>query len=64
MITIAEIRQLSDKELEGELARSLKELMVIKMNVEENASKESHKIRLLKRHVARIKTIKKENQKK
>lgn len=62
-MTTSEIRQLSDKELNQELNQALQKLLVIKMNVEENASKENHKIRSLKRHVARIKTVQNENKK-
>ncbi|MBU0667579.1 50S ribosomal protein L29 [Patescibacteria group bacterium] len=60
MLTIQEIRQLPDKDLQEELQRASREYLKIRMDVESGFAKESHKAKALKKQIARIRTIQKE----
>jgi|GEM_PF-6002519 len=60
MLSIQEIRQLQTKELHDELARATRELLQSRLDFESGASKESHKLPQLKKHIARLKTIMRE----
>lgn len=57
MLSTQEIRQLQAKELHDELARSTRELVQVRMDIETGTSKESHRLTEVKKHIARIKTI-------
>lgn len=57
MLTIQEIRQLSEKELANEIETASRELLKIKMDLENGYAKGNHKARLYKAHIARCKTI-------
>lgn len=63
MLTKQEIRQLKDKEILEELQKATGELIRTKMEILNGYSKESHKLTNLKRYVARLKTVIKENDK-
>jgi ribosomal protein L29 len=60
MLSTQEIRQLQTKELHDELARATRELVQVRMDIESGTSKESHKLTQMKKHIARIKNIMKE----
>lgn len=57
MLSTQELRQLQVKEMHDELARSTRELVQVRMDIESGTSKESHRLTELKKHIARIKTI-------
>jgi ribosomal protein L29 len=63
MLTKQEIRQMTDKDLQSEIAKTTRELMKINMDIEGSQTKGTHKKRQLRRYVARLKTIEKEFQK-
>jgi large subunit ribosomal protein L29 len=60
MLTLQEIRQLSDKNLREEITSAQNDLLKIQFEVRNGSSKESHKVRQLKKQIARLKTIEKE----
>lgn len=55
--TTAKLREETTEALKEELNKSQKELFTVKMNLELNSSKQSHKSKELRRYVARIKTL-------
>jgi ribosomal protein L29 len=57
MLTIQEIRQLSQTELHKEIDNAGRELMKIKMDLESGYAKGSHKATELKKYIARCNTI-------
>ncbi len=61
MLTKQEIRQLHDRELGEELTKASRELMRTKMDLLSGSTKESHKLKDLKKYVARLQTIMREN---
>jgi ribosomal protein L29 len=61
MLTIQELRQLSDQDVLQEMEKASKELLKIRMDLEGGYAKESHKAKQLKRYIARMKTIQREN---
>lgn len=63
MLTNQELRQLPNKELQEELARSARELMKAKIDHKSGTLKETHKLKELKRAIARMKTVMNENAK-
>lgn len=64
MLTIQEIRQLQGKDLMEELSKNIHDLMRMKMDIINGHSKETHQVKILKRYIARLKTIRKESEKK
>lgn len=62
MLTIQEIRQLSDKELSNEIDTASRELLKIKMDLENGYAKGNHQAKQLKTHIARCKTIMRETE--
>ena len=60
MLTLQEIRQLSEKALTEEITSAENDLLKIQFDIRNGSSKESHKIRQLKKYVARLKTLQKE----
>ena len=61
MLTLQEIRQLTDQDLKEELTKTSRDLIKIKMDLEGGYAKEIHTARNLKRHIAHLETIKREN---
>lgn len=61
MLTIQELRGLSDKELHEELSKAQKKLMELRMKHSLGQLKETHELQGLKQLIARIKTIQTEN---
>lgn len=57
MLTIQEIRALSDKELTTELAKARRELVRLKLAVRSGQEKATHKVRSYKNYVARLSTV-------
>jgi ribosomal protein L29 len=62
MLTLQEIRQLTDRDLYEELEKASRDLLKFKMDLEGGYAKEIHKVRNLKRYIANLKTIQKENE--
>lgn len=61
MLTLQEIRQLTDADLKDELAKSSRELTKLKMDMENGYTKEIHNLKLHKQYIARLKTVSREN---
>ncbi len=57
MLTIQEIKSLSDPELQVELAKSKRELVKLKLAVKMGQEKATHKVTAMKKYIAVIKTI-------
>ena len=57
MLTIQEIKSLSDKELQVELAKSKRELVKLKLAVKMGQEKATHKVTAMKKQIAVIKTV-------
>lgn len=57
MLTIQEIKALSDQELRNELVKAKKELLALKLGVKMGQEKATHKVRALKKQVAMLKTV-------
>jgi len=64
MQTTQELKKLSDKELGDELKKSLNETIVLKMQIHNGTSKETSRLKALRKYVARIRTIQRETVKK
>lgn len=64
MLSLQEIRQLQSSELEEEIAKSLHELLQLKMDIINGHSKENHKVKLLKHYIARLETVSSEEKNK
>jgi len=62
MLTKQEIRQLTDKDLQQELNTASRELLKIKMDLESGYAKGSHKAKALKKYIAILLTVRKENE--
>ena len=60
MLTKQELRQVKPADLHEELQKALKELTKVVHGIRTKSSKESHQVRKLKRYIARIHTIEKE----
>jgi len=60
MLTIQEIRGLSDQELRAELAKAERELVKLKLAVKMGQEKATHKVRETKNMIAVIKTVMRE----
>lgn len=63
MLTKQELRQLQPKEINEELTRSSRELIKARMEHSTQTLKETHRLQLLKKHIAIIKTIANETKK-
>jgi large subunit ribosomal protein L29 len=63
MLTKQEIRQLQEKEIKEELDKLSRELAKAKIEHASRTLKETHKLRALKKQIARIKTIQHESKK-
>jgi ribosomal protein L29 len=63
MLTTQELRQLQGKELLEEIAKTSRELMRSKIEHSSKTLKETHQLKTLKRYIARMKTIEKQNEK-
>ncbi len=64
MLKVEELRKVTPEELSKELTKAQHELAKIKMQVTDNNASQNHKIRDLKKYIARINTINTENLKK
>ena len=64
MLTKQEIRQLGMKEMMEELQKSRRELLKSQFEMRMGTSKEIHTVKNLRRYIARLETIKKEDNKK
>lgn len=51
---------MTDKDLQAEIAKATRELIKINMDIEGSQTKGTHKKQILRRYVARLKTIEKE----
>lgn len=58
MITFDELTKLTEKDLEEELNKSKLDLLKIRLAVSARQSKETSKLKILRRYIARIQTIK------
>ncbi len=63
MLTKQELRQLQEKELLEEIAKTSRELMKTKLEHSGKTLKETHLLKAQKRYIALASTIAKENQK-
>jgi len=63
MLTLQEVRQLQDNELNEEISKASRELIKLKMDVENKYTKETHSLKNYKKYVAQLKTIQRENKK-
>lgn len=57
MLTIQEIRNLSDTELKAELEKSGRELVKLKLSVKMGQEKATHKVTSMKKYLAQLNTI-------
>lgn len=58
MLTVEEIRKMSEKELLEELRRSKLDLLKARLGVASRQMKETSKLKALRKYIARIKTFK------
>ena len=63
MLTIQELRNLSDTEIQTELAKTRRELVRLKLAVKVGQEKATHKVTITKKYVAVINTVIKEFEK-
>lgn len=61
MLTLQELRQLTDKDLDEEFQKASRDLLKLKMDLESGYTKEIHNVKGLKKYIAKLKTIEKEN---
>ncbi|MBD3270874.1 50S ribosomal protein L29 [Candidatus Peregrinibacteria bacterium] len=61
MLTTQELRKLDKNDLEKEISKAQNELAKVKIQVVDQNLNQSHKIKQLKRFIARAKTIGNEN---
>jgi len=61
MLSNQELRQLQEKEMHDELGRTQRELIKARMDHAGGSLKETHRLQQLKRYVARMKTMMKED---
>lgn len=64
MMTTAEIRQMDASQLAKEITKEKQELLKLKLQTGAAQSKETHKIKALRRQIARMETVKTELAKK
>lgn len=57
MLTIQEIKVLSDKELESELTKARRELVRLRLAVKAGQEKATHKVTTYKKYVAQLNTL-------
>lgn len=60
MLTLQELKKLSEQELNEEFAQASKDLFKTKFEVNTGSSKSNHEIGNLRKYRAQIKTVKKE----
>lgn len=58
MVTLDELKHMKDVELEGELARAHLELYKLSISIASRQSKETSKLKALRKYIALVKTIK------
>ncbi len=64
MLTLQELRQLTDADLTHELEQTSRDLVKLQMDLESGYSKESHNKKKYRAYIAQVKTVQKENQSK
>ena len=62
MLTLQELRQLTDKDLKDEFQKASRDLLKLKMDLESGYTKEIHNVKGLKKYIAKLKTVEKENE--
>lgn len=60
MLTLEEIRQMSPEELASEIAKTQHELLKTRLQTQSGQSKETSRLKALRRTIARLNTVKKE----
>jgi len=60
--TTEDLRNLKVEDLQKELDEASKDLYTVKMSLELNTERQTHKVKVLRRYVAKIKTIATEQQ--
>lgn len=58
MLSLDEIQKMTEKELEEELRKSGFDLLKLRLGVSSRQTKETSKLKLLRKYIARIKTLK------
>lgn len=58
MISLDELQKMTEKELEEELRKSGFDLLKLRLGVSSRQTKETSKLKLLRKYIARIKTLK------
>ncbi len=61
MLTLQELRQLTDQDLINELEQTSRDLIKLQMDLESGYSKESHSKKKYRSYIAQIKTVQTEN---
>ncbi len=61
MLTLQELRQLTDADLTHELEQTSRELSKLQMDLQSGYNKESHNKKKYRAYIARVKTVQKEN---
>jgi len=61
MLTLQEIRQLTDGDLNEELSKASRELIKLKMDLGNGYTKEIHSVKNHKQYIAQLKTVAREN---
>lgn len=61
MLTLQEIRQLTEADLKEEISKASRELIKLKMDLSNAYTKEIHNFKKYKKYIAQLKTIEKEN---
>lgn len=62
-MTIEEMRKMSSAELDKEIAKLKMDLLKSKLQTSSQNSKETHLLRQLRQHIARLQTVKNESNK-
>lgn len=60
MLTLAEIRQLSEKDLVEEIEKSSRKLLKLKIDIAGGYSKESHSKKNLRKYISQLQTVQNE----
>ncbi len=58
MLSLDELQKMTDKELEEELKKSGLNLLKLRLGVTSRQTKETSKLKVLRKYIARIKTLK------
>ncbi len=61
MLTLQEIRQLTDADLNEEVTKASRELVKLKMDLENGYTKEIHNLKMHKKYIAQLKSVSREN---